>query len=489
MKEMLKKIVKTLLVLFFTLPIIMILFKSTGGFNSEWFSILLPSLLNTFKISLGSIIISFLIWIPSALLLWLYKIKYKKIFIWWFILWLIFPSYILALLYSDIFTFLYSDYWLMFILWLSTSPYIFLLVYSSITNISDKYILSWYSLWLSSFDIIRQIILPLLKPSIIIWTLVVLAETFSEFGATFLLWVNTVIVDVYTLWFSVNNYHTASQFWLILIIILILVFLFFNPYKNNLFKYNNKVSSINTIYFELSSKWKVLAYFYLYSVILLLFIIPLIILTIWLLKTYMVIDVINVVKPLINTIILSFISVFIITIFWYIILRLFRKNSFILNVFTSIYSIPWIIIWVSVLIISPFVQWYILAYIFLVLWIVLKFTPIFFNNLYWQYIKINPKLRKVWYSLGRSKLDYLQNIEIPLLYKWFLSWWILIFLEVIRELPITLLLKPFNFDTLATKIFVYAETEQIYLISVWIVLILIISIIPIIYIYKNKIKF
>ena len=115
-----------------------------------------------------------------------------------------------------------------------------------------------------------------------------------------------------------------------------------------------------------------------------------------------------------------------------------------------------------------------------------RLLPLVINSLYVRYIQINNKYKIIWNSINKNKLMYLKNIEIPFLKQWFIISIMVIFLEVVRELPITLLLKPFNFDTLSTKIFYYANAEMIYSISPYVLVIVLISIIPIIYLSKSK---
>ena len=43
-----------------------------------------------------------------------------------------------------------------------------------------------------------------------------------------------------------------------------------------------------------------------------------------------------------------------------------------------------------------------------------------------------------------------------------MSGFLLVFIEIMKELPLTMILRPFNFDTLATKAFEYAADEMIY---------------------------
>ena len=64
---------------------------------------------------------------------------------------------------------------------------------------------------------------------------------------------------------------------------------------------------------------------------------------------------------------------------------------------------------------------------------------------------------------------------------------ILAFVDIIKELPITLLLRPFNFETLATYVYQYANDEMLGRASGAALLIVLIGLIPILFI-NNVIK-
>jgi len=495
-KNIIYIVLKVIILLVLFIPIINIFYNSFLWFSNNWYFLLKSWIINTLEILIWSLIVSSIIAIPSAIILGLYNIKFSKIFIWIFILTLVIPWYSLALIYSEYFNFFFSKFWLMTILWIASSPYIFLSVYSSLINISTKYITTWYSLWLNNINIIKKILFPLLKPAISIWIIIVIAEVISDFWASYFLWVNTLMVNIYSLFFQIQDRITWSQFSLILLFIIILFYLSFKPFKNKLGKYTNKINFNDIIWknkISLTNNFtKVIVYLYLILVSLLIFIIPIIILFIWLYKIISIwnnswIDYIeHFLLPLKNTLLLAFLWVIFINIIWYILLKLFRKNSNILNLLNLLYSIPWIIIWIGLLSIIPYINGYIANLLFLLLWLTIKIVPLVFNNLYIHYIKINSKLRKVWYSLWNNRFSYIKKVELPLLKQGFIVSSALVYIEIIRELPITLILKPFNFETLSTQIFFFQHTELIEKASLWIVSLIILTIIPLIYFYKNK---
>ena len=66
------------------------------------------------------------------------------------------------------------------------------------------------------------------------------------------------------------------------------------------------------------------------------------------------------------------------------------------------------------------------------------------------YEKMNISVDESAYLLGYTKTKTFLNIHIPYLRNSLLFVIILISLEIVRELPITLILRPFNFETFAT---------------------------------------
>ena len=73
--------------------------------------------------------------------------------------------------------------------------------------------------------------------------------------------------------------------------------------------------------------------------------------------------------------------------------------------------------------------------------------------------KINISVDESAYLLGYSKRKTFMNIHIPFLRNSLLFIIILVSLEIIRELPITLILRPFNFETFATTAYISASED------------------------------
>lgn len=75
--------------------------------------------------------------------------------------------------------------------------------------------------------------------------------------------------------------------------------------------------------------------------------------------------------------------------------------------------------------------------------------------------RISPSLPMAARSLGRSAGGTLRHVHLPLISGSVATALLLVFVDAVKELPATLLLRPFNFDTLATRVYDQASLERI----------------------------
>ena len=90
-----------------------------------------------------------------------------------------------------------------------------------------------------------------------------------------------------------------------------------------------------------------------------------------------------------------------------------------------------------------------------------RFYSIAFNGIKTNYLKISNQIDESGYLLGLSKLKVFAKVHFPILRENSFFIFILIALEIIKELPITLILRPFNFETFSTKAFDFASQDLI----------------------------
>ena len=74
---------------------------------------------------------------------------------------------------------------------------------------------------------------------------------------------------------------------------------------------------------------------------------------------------------------------------------------------------------------------------------------------------ITPSIDESAQSLGASSIKLLKHVHLPLLKPSLLTALLLVFVDVLKELPTTLILRPFNFNTLAVRTFELASDERL----------------------------
>ena len=75
--------------------------------------------------------------------------------------------------------------------------------------------------------------------------------------------------------------------------------------------------------------------------------------------------------------------------------------------------------------------------------------------------RISPNLDAAARSLGETALSALRRVHLPLLLPALGAAGLLVFVDTMKELPATLLLRPFDFETLATHVYGFAALEQV----------------------------
>jgi iron(III) transport system permease protein len=88
-------------------------------------------------------------------------------------------------------------------------------------------------------------------------------------------------------------------------------------------------------------------------------------------------------------------------------------------------------------------------------------------------------------SMGKSQGQTLRLVHLPLLRRGLLTAALLVFIECMKELPAALLLRPFNFESLATHVFQYVSDEQLELASISALSIVIVGFIPLYFINRS----
>ena len=115
-----------------------------------------------------------------------------------------------------------------------------------------------------------------------------------------------------------------------------------------------------------------------------------------------------------------------------------------------------------------------LVYAFLV-----RFLTVSYNSVHSGLSAIPPAIDDAARSLGATPLTLTRRIHVPLMMRSLGAGLLLVFVDSMRELPATLILRPFNFETLATRVYRLASDERLMEASTSALTIILIGIVPV----------
>jgi iron(III) transport system permease protein len=115
---------------------------------------------------------------------------------------------------------------------------------------------------------------------------------------------------------------------------------------------------------------------------------------------------------------------------------------------------------------------------------IVRFLAVGLNSVLAAFEKIGSNINRASRSLGKTPLKTLLHVELPILKNSFLITFLLVFIDTIKELPLTLILRPFNYETLATKTYELAVNEMVQESAVYALCIILMCLIPILFSLK-----
>jgi iron(III) transport system permease protein len=92
---------------------------------------------------------------------------------------------------------------------------------------------------------------------------------------------------------------------------------------------------------------------------------------------------------------------------------------------------------------------------------VVRFLAVSFGSIESGLEKVTPNVAAAARTLGRGPVAAFLEVHLPLLRPAMVSAALLVFVDCMKELPATLILRPFNFETLATTVFTLASLDQL----------------------------
>jgi iron(III) transport system permease protein len=97
----------------------------------------------------------------------------------------------------------------------------------------------------------------------------------------------------------------------------------------------------------------------------------------------------------------------------------------------------------------------------LVLAMVVRFLPLAIHAQESAAQQLTPAVEQAARSLGAGPLESLRRVTLPMLRGGLISAWVLVFIDTLKELPATLILRPTGFDTLPVRIWIEASEEML----------------------------
>ncbi len=361
----------------------------------------------------------------------------------------------------------------------SIYAYVYILTRASFYYQSHNLIELGQNLGFSKIKSLFKIVIPSARPAIVAGLSLVAMETLSDFGAVDFFSINTLTTAIYNSWLSFDDLVFSNQLSFYLLIFIFFIFIIENLSRKNA-KYHSPLQGGVKVKqkIQLHGLSSFFAFFLCFIIFFLSFIFPVSQMLYWTIiypKNFYDLDIISLVA---NTLLLVSISSILLIIFSFISNYGNRINkSKLLNFLTTIsisgYALPGIILAVAYI---TFIAWFdntivnffdlpsfkkifIGSIVGLVIAYFIRFFSLSCNGLKSSYERLNRAVDESAYMAGYSKSKTFFKVHVPYMRSSILFVGILVSLEIIRELPITLILRPFNFETFATTAYVYASQD------------------------------
>ena len=477
------------------LPIFSLIYSvfgvETSNFSYLWENLLIEYSIDTIYLVTITSFFSLLFGVIPAWFISTNNFKGKNFYDIMLYLPLAIPAYIMAFTYSDILSFtgpiqsvarkhfpylsdiLNQDYLqievLGIIMALSLYPYIYTACRLSFSLIGSNYIELSRSLGMSSSKTFFKIIVPLSRVSIFSGLFLVVMEVLNEYGAVKYFGVNTFTSGIFRSWYSMQDVQTASLLAVILFAIVVLFFII-ERFFNSKFKFNYQPNTKKFVNKESSIYSQILTHVSCLAPILLGFVIPVLFIINNVIYEFERIDFGMVASLTTNTVIVSLIAalfIIVIAVYFQFIKRIIRNRTILLfnEAISLTYALPGAVIGLALIIMvtsGPFKSEFLIgSFTLLIYAYVMRYMAVGISPLKSSFEKHPSSYDDTAFNLGMGPLKLFRSIHFPINKSAIAIAFLITFVDIIKELPITLILRPFNFDTLAVQTYQYAVDEMI----------------------------
>ena len=525
------KISSYLLIFILIIPIVILILSSLQNNFEAWVHLLNTKLIlyfsNTFFFMIGVGGLSLFIGVSCAWIITKYNFFLSNILEWALLLPAAIPAYIIAYCYTDFLEYggIVQSSLRDFFDWNSSKDYyfpeirsmfgaIFILSFALYPYIYFITKVAFRTTPKSLFDVAKihgksgfiYVALPMARPAIIAGLALVLMETISDFGTVEFLAIETLTLGIFNLWLGMNNFSAASQLSLLAFTFIVIILgIELTARKNQRFN-NNKISTFEKKTSAFNLKHSLILFFICSIPITFGFLLPVYILIRLSLQSFNDESFYTFADLAINSISISLVGAFFIILFSFVIAVAVKyhggkKFSFFATLAGSGYAFPGVILALGTTFFLSSIQDYFNQFLIAnnINWnftIIGSFTALLytyvcrFNAIGIGYInsgmlRVSPNLLEAGRLQGVSFEQSLFKIILPLIRPSILTGFLVVFVDIFKELPITLLLRPFNFETLATYVYQYAKEEMLEQCALAALLIILIGVFPVIVLNKT----
>ncbi|MCY3769072.1 MAG: iron ABC transporter permease [Gammaproteobacteria bacterium] len=487
----------------------------------------LPAYLsNTLGLMAGVGVLVFGIGVSTAYVVTNYHFPLRKYFEWLLLLPLAVPAYVIAYLYTDILEFsgpvqsalrelfgweLARDYWFpnirslggaVTMMGLVLYPYVYLLARASFLEQSpyllDVSRLMGHSRWKTFFFVS----LPIARPGIAIGIALALMETLNDFGTVDFFAVHTLTAGLFDVWLNMNNLGGAAQLAVIMLtfVLLLLGLEYMGRKRTGFYQHNGRFSRRERTELKGTGRWA--AFFICFLPVLAGFLVPVVLLSKYAISYFDQSWTAQFRQYAFNSLYVSSVAAAGCALLALVISYAKRvKNSLWIHhagrLASMGYAVPGAVLAVGVAVPLAVFDNLVDALVLnhfgistglilsgttfaLVLTYIIRFLAVSIGSVDASFSKVSASIDMAARTLGHSPSKVLASYHLPLVKSGLYTALLIVFVDCMKELPATLLLRPFNFETLATHVYLFASDELIEQSALGALLIVLVGLVPVV---------
>lgn len=440
------------------------------------------TLLLIFGVSVGVLVLG----VGNAWIIASYHFPGKKIFEWALMLPLAIPTYVMAYLFVDLLQFsgpiqsgmrdLFGVSTLPYFpdprslagaIWTFSFclfPYVYLISRTAFLERSRRLIEVSETLGYSPMQGFIKLVLPMARPAIFAGLALALMEVLADFGAVSYFGVQTFATGIFKAWLSFGDRMAAIQLSLGLLGFVLVIFTIEQNSRASI-RYAPSANQ-KTIPIRLRGKAAFFAFSFSGLTLLLGFLLPALALVHLMIKEGFRLDG-RYVSWLSNSLSVSLITAFIsvvLALFFAYSIRISPRLEWVNRLLGFGYALPGAVLAIGILALLEtlgLAWWMSASVVVLVYAYMVRFLSSSLQSIESGLLRITPSIDGSAELLGLTKFQILRRVHVPLLKRSLLTAGLFVFVDVMKELPATLLLRPFNFDTLAVATYQLAADERL----------------------------